>query len=826
MSMKEQEPVPGENSFPLGTLRILEEKISSCVVPVLPEQELECLLIAATELAAKGEDANNPGCQRFYNDALTLSFTKILTDDAVSSWNINIQECVRSNCEKLVKLCAMKLDDPRFLNLLSMALNPYNKYHTFNATRTCEGLTTSSPDNGQEIEVYAKSQDHRSPKGWLVHLINVFGQAGGFAKIRERFEIIMGFKSAELTTSVDEEDFINEITDCEDLKVDVTDSMISSIEGSMSSPSDQPSSLEMSTSGESKVGAVWQLLKPLGLCHDLLTPHTVTVYLLPVLKASRHQPTYGAGYRVRMPPHEDNCDKGEQDVCCVNAGVSLLRRRIIIPITSSYLGYDSLLLSLGRIHDTKIHGQLYLRRKPGWQRECIPAFQESRSDEEIKRGARGIEARNYHSLLKSFETRLTESLSLIDSITPDIVVARQQARIAEKQANEEEVPTCTALTTTGGAENPRAPKSMETDQSMEIPPSKATVLIGHEAEVFVCAWNPSTDLLASISGDSTARIWDMSDNPTTIPNHLILKHCIQREEAEVPSNKDITSLDWNCDGTLLATGSYDGYARIWTTDGKLVSTLAEHKGPIFALKWNKRGNYILSAGVDSTTIVWDAASGQCAEQFHFHKAPALDVDWQTDTSFASCSTDQTIQVCNLNVDKPIKSFLGHTNEVNSIKWDPQGQLLASCSDDSTLKIWSMERDTCVHDLKAHSKEIYTIKWSPTGPETQNPNMNLILASASFDSTVRLWDPEIGACVHTLTKHMEPVYSIAFSPDGKFLASGSFDKWIHIWSTQTGSLVHSYKGTGGIFAVSWNSRGTKVGASGNDGTVFVLDLCNL
>lgn len=52
-----------------------------------------------------------------------------------------------------------------------------------------------------------------------------------------------------------------------------------------------------------------------------------------------------------------------------------------------------------------------------------------------------------------------------------------------------------------------------------------------------------------------------------------------------------------CDGRLLATGSYDGYARIWTTDGTLASTLGQHKGPIFALKWNKRGNYILSAGV-------------------------------------------------------------------------------------------------------------------------------------------------------------------------------------------------------------------------------------
>ena len=46
-----------------------------------------------------------------------------------------------------------------------------------------------------------------------------------------------------------------------------------------------------------------------------------------------------------------------------------------------------------------------------------------------------------------------------------------------------------------------------------------------------------------------------------------------------------------------------------------------------------------------------------------------------------------------------------------------------------------------HHEQAHSKEIYTIKWSPMGPGTNNPNMPLILASASFDSTVRLWDVE-------------------------------------------------------------------------------------
>ncbi len=56
-------------------------------------------------------------------------------------------------------------------------------------------------------------------------------------------------------------------------------------------------------------------------------------------------------------------------------------------------------------------------------------------------------------------------------------------------------------------------------------------------------------------------------------------------------------------------------------------------------------------------------------------------------------------------------------------------------------------------------------------------------SASFDSTVRLWDVDRGTCIHTLTRHQEPVYSVAFSPDGKFLASGSFDKCVHIWNVQ-------------------------------------------
>ena len=94
----------------------------------------------------------------------------------------------------------------------------------------------------------------------------------------------------------------------------------------------------------------------------------------------------------------------------------------------------------------------------------------------------------------------------------------------------------------------------------------------------------------------------------------------------------------------------------------LPNDTGQHKGPIFALKWNKKGNYILSAGVDKTTIIWDASNGSCTQQFAFHSAPALDVDWQSNNSFASCSTDQCIHVCRLGQDKPIKTFKGEKNE--------------------------------------------------------------------------------------------------------------------------------------------------------------------
>jgi len=346
-----------------------------------------------------------------------------------------------------------------------------------------------------------------------------------------------------------------------------------------------------------------------------------------------------------------------------------------------------------------------------------------------------------------------------------------------------------------------------------IPQKDVLNLNGHKAEVFVCSWNPVENLLATGSGDNTARIWTIPDSPNDpVKPPIVLEH-----KSKYVSKRDVTTIEWNPSGTLLATGSYDGNARIWNKAGQLIYTMQRHVGPIFSLKWNQKGDLFLTGSVDKTAIIWDSESGEARQQYNFHTDAILDVDWKDNITFATCSTDKQIYVCQLGSPEPLIQFTGHDDEVNVIKWDPEGKLLASCSDDKTARVWSMDHKTAICTFKEHEKEIYTIKWC------KNAKKEKILATASFDNTIRLWDVMNNTCLHVLQNHNDPVYSLSFNPNGLYLASGSFDQHLNIWSVETGALIKTYIGEDGIFEVSWNKKGNKIAICYSNKLVTVVYL---
>ncbi|WFD43686.1 hypothetical protein MPSI1_002350 [Malassezia psittaci] len=383
--------------------------------------------------------------------------------------------------------------------------------------------------------------------------------------------------------------------------------------------------------------------------------------------------------------------------------------------------------------------------------------------------------------------------------------------------------------TASGSASPMAiDKTDQQTSKLKLRPEHITQLPGHAAEVFGAAWNPTVPkLLASGAGDATVRIWDLS-NANEAPT--ICKH--------LPSTqaKNISSVAWNLDGTLLASSSYDGILRLWTPQGDLHLVMSMHQGAIFAVRWNVQGNYLLTGSADGTAIVWDVGSGRTRQQIRLHSENVLDVQWLTgtmgqppgaqrvphtdaalaDNLFATCGADNRVLLCKLGEPKPIRTLLGHTDEVNTIRFDASQTLLASASDDMTVRVWPIDvrgigvsytnlhrREAMV--LSGHRKEVYTLAWSPTGPGSSHPTQPRILASGSFDHTARLWNVDTGECVHVVEAHSQSVYALCFSPCGQYLATGGIDAKVVLTRLSDKRVIYEYQATGSVLDLSWTSN---------------------
>src|SRR5258707_335982 len=95
--------------------------------------------------------------------------------------------------------------------------------------------------------------------------------------------------------------------------------------------------------------------------------------------------------------------------------------------------------------------------------------------------------------------------------------------------------------------------------------------------------------------------------------------------------------------------------------------------------------------------------------------------------------------------------------------------------------------SCLMTLRGHSGRVLSVALSPDGG---------LLASASGDHTIKLWDPQTGEHLRTLEGHSESVSSVAFSPDGGLLASASRDDTIKLWDPQTGEHLRTLEGHSG------------------------------
>ncbi|CDR01378.1 transcriptional regulator, XRE family [Streptomyces iranensis] len=153
-------------------------------------------------------------------------------------------------------------------------------------------------------------------------------------------------------------------------------------------------------------------------------------------------------------------------------------------------------------------------------------------------------------------------------------------------------------------------------------------------------------------------------------------------------------------------------------------------------------------------------------------------------------------------------FTGHTKTVTGAAFAPNGHILATASMDHSVKLWDTRSHRLLATLTGHTDIVNSVAFSPDGRT---------LATAGNDHSVKLWDTHSHRLLATLTGHTNTVEGVAFSPDGRTLASTGMDGTVRLWRPRTHEPLATLNAKPFGSAVVFSPDGRTLASTGKDST---------
>lgn len=352
---------------------------------------------------------------------------------------------------------------------------------------------------------------------------------------------------------------------------------------------------------------------------------------------------------------------------------------------------------------------------------------------------------------------------------------------------------------------------------MQMEDDSIHAFTGHAPDpVYAVAWSPvAADLVATGGGDDRGFIWRVGED-AFVENegafHALTGH-----------TDTVCSLEFNADGSLLATGGMDGRVKIWNSaTGACVQTL---EGPGEALewvRWHPRGNVLLAGSADFTAWMWMANTGAFMNVFTGHAGSVTCGGFTPDGKLVVTGGgegDASLRIWdpkNGECKHTVQGHPFHAAGINAVAFHRDSAVVVTVSEDSTGKIVNLEAGRVVGTMRGHDEE--------TSVEAAEfmPNLQVV-GTGGLDGKLIFWDLATTA-VRATCQHDEGITQMACHPTQPLAFTGCLDGMVRCWDARTGSCVKSFYGnTDVVQDLALSPDGNMVLCGCEDGTARVFSM---
>ncbi|KAG1855867.1 WD40-repeat-containing domain protein [Suillus tomentosus] len=302
------------------------------------------------------------------------------------------------------------------------------------------------------------------------------------------------------------------------------------------------------------------------------------------------------------------------------------------------------------------------------------------------------------------------------------------------------------------------------------------ILPDHPSEVhsrMICdaIYLPGGQRIMTCSWDGSLRVWN-------------LKSGKQIGDDWRGGDKTVRTIALSPDGKKVVSGSADGEVRLWDTDtGKIVMRWIGHTGPVKTVCWSGDGQRVLSGSEDGTARQWDIESGEA------NLAPLIKTGHKY--VFTAVYSPDTTRFATGGLKDPVKIWDAKTGELVATLFQPAPTL---------------------------SDLVWCLAWTPDG--------KTLLSPGSY-SVIRIWDTTTWKQIAVLDGHTSSVQSIAISPNGRILASASLDKTVRLWNLDDNQPIRvgsPLRYPGFVTPVSFSANGNSLLATdGHAENAYTWDI---